>query len=177
MAKMILHRGQAKRAWEIETYPCFQKFMLLDFDLYKFTSYLFVFDQVKAGKLFLDLGCGIGQDIRRLVHDGAPSENLIGLGLRQAYVDLGNEMFQDESRLKSTFLVQKSFIDTPKIMSLVKKFKVINSGYFMHMWSWERQVEVAKCMIHLLAPEKGATITGVRFGSRSAGKWDAAQKW
>lgn len=173
---IILYHQQAKKAFEIESYPCFQKFMFLHFDLYRSPSYQLVLNQVKAGNLFIDLGCGLGQDIRRLVYDGAPSENLVGLELRQDFVDLGYELFQDKSDLKSEFLVQNFFADTPKIMSLVKKAKVINSGMFMHLWSWEKQIEVAKRMIDLLTPEKGAIITGLHFGSRSAGMWKTVKE-
>jgi hypothetical protein len=47
---------------------------------------------------------------------------------------------------------------------------------FMHLWDWEKQIEVAKRMIYLLAPEKGAIITGLHFGSRSAGMWEAVKE-
>jgi SAM-dependent methyltransferase len=173
---IILYHQQAKKAFEIESYPCFQKFMFLHFDLYHSPSYQLVLKQVKSGDMFLDLGCGLGQDIRRLVYDGAPSENLIGLELRQAFVDLGHELFQDKSDLKSKFLVQNFFVDTPEITSLAKKVKVINSGMFMHLWDWEKQIEVAKRMIYLLTPDKGAMITGLHFGSRSAGMWEAVKE-
>ncbi|KAJ6095478.1 hypothetical protein N7486_006224 [Penicillium sp. IBT 16267x] len=165
----------AKKAWEIEDYPCFQKFMFLHFDLYRSQSYQYVLDQVKAGNLFLDLGCGLGQDMRRLVFDGAPSEKLIGLELRQSFVDLGYELFQDRSSLKSHFLFQSFFEDTPEINRIAKTVKVINSGYFMHMWDCAKQVEIAKRMIHLLSSAKGSIITGVHFGSRSSGKWKSAK--
>ncbi|GIK05079.1 hypothetical protein Aspvir_009178 [Aspergillus viridinutans] len=173
---ITLYHQQAKRAFEIESYPCFQKFMFLHFDLYHSPSYQLILEQTKAGNLFLDLGCGLGQDIRRLVYDGAPSENLIGLELRQAFVNLGHDLFQDKSDLKSKFLVQSFFADTPELMSLAKRVKVINSGMFMHLWDWEKQSEVAKRMIYLLAPEKGAIITGLHFGSRSAGMWEAVKE-
>lgn len=127
--------------------------------------------QVGEPRLFLDLNCGLGQDIRRLVYDAALSENLVGLELRQGIVHLGYELFQDKSELISRFLVQSFFADTTEILSLAKKVNVINSGMFIHLWDWDNQIEVGKRMISLLIPEAGAIITGLHFGSRSAGIW------
>lgn len=149
--------------------------MFLDFDLCGSPSYQLILNHIKSGSLFLDLGCGFGQDMRRLVYDGAPSENLIGLELRQDFVDLGYELFRDKLQLKSRFLVQNFFEDTSEIMNLEKDVKIINSGMFMHLWDWENQVQVGKRMIHLLAPERGAIITGLHFGSRSSGMWEAVK--
>jgi SAM-dependent methyltransferase len=86
--------------------------MFLHFDIYHSPFYQMILKQARAGSLFLNLGCGFSQDIRRLVYDGAPLENLMELELRQDFVDLGNELFQDKSRLKSNFLVQSFFEDT-----------------------------------------------------------------
>ena len=36
-------------------------------------------NEIQSGSLFLDMGCGLGQDLQRLVHNGAPAEGLIGL--------------------------------------------------------------------------------------------------
>ncbi|KAL4951391.1 hypothetical protein BDW69DRAFT_186459 [Aspergillus filifer] len=165
----------AKKAWQIESYPCFQKFWFLQSDLFKSTSYVNILNKINAGALFLDLGCGLGQDIRQLVHDGAPSENIIGLELRQAYIDLGYELYQDKQTLQFNFLVQSFFTDTPELTNLAGRIDIINSGYFMHMWDRETQLAVAKRMISLLSPEKGSLITGVHFGSRSPGKWEGAK--
>lgn len=109
------------------------------------------------------------------MYDGAPSENLIALELQQGFVDLGYKLFQDREHLKSKFLVQSFFEDTPEIMGLVGKVRVINSGMFMHLWDCDVQVETAKRMIQLLAAEKGAIITGLHFGCSSPGMWKAVK--
>ncbi|KAL4792772.1 hypothetical protein BDV19DRAFT_391899 [Aspergillus venezuelensis] len=168
-------REIAKKAWTIESYPCFQKFWFLQPDLSQSISYASILNKIQSGGIFLDLGCGLGQDIRQLVHDGAPPQNLLGLELRQAYVDLGYELYQDKELLESTFLIQSFFTDTPDLTALAGKITIINSGYFMHMWDREKQLAVAKRMISLLSPERGGLITGVHFGSAQAGKWEGAR--
>lgn len=152
-------------------YPCFQNFFFLHLDLSRSPVYPQVIEQTQSGHLLLDLGCGLGQDIRRLVQDGAPAENLIGLDVVPEYIDLGYQLFMDRSKQAFTFLIQDFFEDTPEMDDLKQRVKVINSGYFMHLWSWEIQLNAAKHMIQLLSPDKGAIITGVHFGSPSPGMW------
>ncbi|KAJ5287485.1 hypothetical protein N7478_003171 [Penicillium angulare] len=160
----------ARKGWNVLRYPCFQQFLFLHLDLSRSPLYQEVTKQARSGSLLLDIGCGLGQDLRRLVQDGAPGENLIGLEIQQAYIDLGYEFFQDNSTLECKFLVQDFFKDTPELTALAKKISIMNSGYFMHMFDWKKQLDVAKRMIDLMAPGKGSIITGVNFGStRSAG--------
>ena len=54
---------------------------------------------------FLDLGCCLGQDLRKLVVDGAPAENLHGLDLEGRFIDLGYDLFRDHETLQSRFVV------------------------------------------------------------------------
>ena len=49
--------------------------------------------------MFLDVGCCLGTDMRKLVFDGVPAQNLVGIELRQQYIDLGFDLFRDRNRL------------------------------------------------------------------------------
>ncbi|KAJ5784974.1 uncharacterized protein N7503_010186 [Penicillium pulvis] len=128
-------------------------------------------EETKSGHMVLDLGCGLGQDIRRLVWDGAPEKSIVGLDLHHAFIALGYELFKDEGTLDTSFLCQDFWEDTPEISSLAKNIKIINSGYFMHLWDWDTQLKAAKRMIQLVSPTGGSMIAGIHFGSHSAGTW------
>lgn len=169
----ITHQSQAYRGWVIKPYPCFQKFTFLNFDLKRSPIYDTIISQTQAGGLFLDLGCGLGQDIRRLVYDHAPADRLIGMDIIPEYVQLGYQLFHDdEIKLQSQFLVQDFFVDTLRLNSIKQRIMVMNSGYFMHLWDWNKQLQTAKRMINLMAPKRGAVITGVHFGRQAdAGMW------
>ncbi|OGM41635.1 hypothetical protein ABOM_009716 [Aspergillus bombycis] len=110
--------------------------------------------------------------MRRLVQDGTSSTNLIGLDSAEEFINLGFELFNDRFSLESTFIVQDFFEDTPQLDNLASRVKLINSGYFMHLFNWDTQLHVAKRMMRLACPEKGAIITGINFGSRSPPDWD-----
>jgi hypothetical protein len=54
------------------------------------------------GQLLVDIGCFIGHDLRHLVHDGAPSENLHGIDIADFW-DLGFEMYNDRGHFNAKF--------------------------------------------------------------------------
>jgi hypothetical protein len=114
----------------------------------------------------------LGQDIRRLVYDGVPSENIFGLELDQELVNLGYELFRDHDHLQATFVIQDLLTDTPALEQLSGQISFLNSGFFLHLWDWDGQIRVVKQMLKLIRPERGSLITGVSFGSHSPGEWD-----
>ncbi|OJJ70222.1 hypothetical protein ASPBRDRAFT_129693, partial [Aspergillus brasiliensis CBS 101740] len=120
----------------------------------------------------LDLGCGLGQEIRRLVYDGAPAESIVGLDISDVFIDLGFDLFKDRTTLKSTFLVEDLLRPSPKLDQFTGRIHLINSGYFLHLWDWNGQISVAKRMIDLLALQEDDLITGVQFGREDAGLWE-----
>lgn len=88
------------RAWETYPFPCIGAFNFLDFWLAtRNLLYPRLLARLKGGATFLDIGCCLGHDIRKLVFDGVPGENLAGVELRQGYIDLGYEFFRDKDTL------------------------------------------------------------------------------
>ena len=65
-------RGQV---WKIAPYPCVGGFKFLELNMSLSPTYGNVLSRLKGGDKLLDLGCCLGQDIRKLVYDGVPSEN------------------------------------------------------------------------------------------------------
>lgn len=72
---MALTPAQRDQAWQIAPYPCIGGWMFLQLNMSLSPVYDEVLCRLKKGEKLLDLGCCFGQDIRKLVHDGAPSEN------------------------------------------------------------------------------------------------------
>lgn len=106
------------------------------------------------------------------MYDGAPSENTIGVELKKEFIDLGYDLFRDRDHLRTTFIVQDFLHNTPALAEFEKRVTFLNSGFFLHLWDWEGQIQVAKQMTKLVSPERGPLITGVSFGSLSPGEWD-----
>ncbi|RAK89301.1 hypothetical protein BO79DRAFT_146387 [Aspergillus costaricaensis CBS 115574] len=119
----------------------------------------------------LDLGCGLGQEIRRLVYDGAPAENIVGLDKDEQFIELGFDLFRDRVTLNLIFLIEDFLNPSAKLAQLAGHIHVINFGYFLHLWDWKGQVSVAKCMVSYLSLQEDDLITGVQFGREDAGLW------
>ncbi|PKY04624.1 hypothetical protein P168DRAFT_326444 [Aspergillus campestris IBT 28561] len=154
----------AKRGFTIAPYPYFSKLWFVDFEIALSPAYGDILGRVQDGERMLHLGCGVGQDIRRMVYDGAPSENLCGLDPHRGLAELGYELFRDRDGLGSSFVVG-DFMQDGLVDSLLGegKFRVINTGYFLHVWDWKGQVELVKRMLKVLPGMKDDLVVGVNF--------------
>ncbi|KAL1867148.1 hypothetical protein VTK73DRAFT_4310 [Phialemonium thermophilum] len=123
-------------------------------------------DRLKAGDRFLDVGCCLGQDIRKLVYDGVPGENLVGAELNAGFIDVGYELFGDRDTLRAQFVVANVLEeDAPVWKDLHSQFDVVQLGMILHLFSWEEQVKVFEHAIKLLKPgKKGVSIIGQAVG-------------
>jgi len=118
----------------------------------------------------LDLGCCFGQEIRRLVTDGAPSENLYGSDLRPEFFELGYKLFRDKETLKSTFIAADIFDAQSGLNQLQGKIDILYVGSFLHLFGYDKQVEVCKATVKLLRPKEGGLVVGRQIGHLEAGE-------
>lgn len=128
-------------------------------------------ERLKTGnENFLDLGCCFGQEIRRLVHDGAPSSHLWGADLRPEFFELGYKLFQDKETLKSTFIAADIFDPESPLKNLVGKIDIIYAGSFLHLFNYQDQLRVCKRIVEILKEKKGSVVLGRQAGSIVAGE-------
>lgn len=124
-------------------------------------------DRIKGGARYLDIGCCVGQDIRQLVADGAPSANLYGAELESRFIDLGYEFFRDRDTLKTHFMQADILkLDEPgsPLAPLVGTFEFIHLGMVLHIFGWEKQRMVLENCVRLLKPDAGVLILGRAVG-------------
>lgn len=123
-------------------------------------------ERLKQGGMLLDVGCGYGQNVRKLVHDGAPSTNVFGTDLSGHLVECGFDYFLDRDRLGSNFLVCDMLNPESEIRKFsVGKFDVIFASYFFHVWGWDKQLEVMRGVAMLLKPSAGSLLIGFQVGA------------
>jgi len=119
---------------------------------------------VQNGERLLDIGCCFGQDIRKIVFDGAPSENIYGTDLHGGLMDAGYDLFLDRGTLRSTFVAADIFEPSSALTQLEGQMDIIYAGSFLHLFDWENQVAVAKRLSALLRAQKGSLVIGQGFG-------------
>lgn len=100
---------QRDKAWRKYKYPCIGLYTFLEFGISTLPQYEQVLSRTKQGEKLLDLGCCMGQDIRKLVFDGAPAENVSATELEPEFIDLGFELFRDKERLERTTFTTGDF--------------------------------------------------------------------
>lgn len=149
-------------------------FQFLDLSLMALDVYPEVLERVKQGEKFLDLGCCLGQEIRQLVFDGAPSTNTYGSDLRGEFFPVGYELFKDEDRLQTTFIAADVFDDSSPLVQLAGQINVIYTGAFFHLFSLPEQEKIALRLVQLLAPQPGSLIVGRQSGSEDSGEFSRA---
>ncbi|KAK4621139.1 Asnovolin E/Chermesin D methyltransferase nvfJ [Fulvia fulva] len=155
------------RAFKIFPYPCIGQYRFLDFGVSTAPKYNDVLAGVKGGKTLLDLGCCFGQDLRKLVHDGAASANLTGFEMEKDFTELGYDLFRDRETLRSTFVHGDVFASTPNLTE--GSFDYVHASSFFHLFSWAEQVELVRKTLKLLNPVKGSMVFGRQAGVKEPG--------
>lgn len=119
---------------------------------------------------FLDLGCCFGQDLRKLVADGAPSQNLYASDLRRDFWELGYELFRDRDTLASSFIEGDIFDAGSALTALDGQMDVVYAGSFLHLFDYEGQRKACERIVRLLRPKPGSVVLGRQVGSVVAGE-------
>jgi len=134
-------------------------------------NYPLILERLKSGnENFLDLGCCFGQELRKLIADGAHSENLYGSDLRPEFFDLGYKLFRDKESLNSTFIAADIFDESSALSSLDGNIDIIYAGSFLHLFGYEEQIKVCKRIVKLLRDKEGSLLLGRQVGDVVAGE-------
>lgn len=167
LRKVRLTTQQRDKAWKLFQYPCIGKYTFLDFSISQAGEYADVLQRVKHGDQLLDLGCCFGQDVRKIVYDGAPAQNITAAELEQGFIDMGYELFKDRHTLGSRFVVGDFFtMDDTKLQPGL--FDIVHSASFYHLFNWDEQVGVIAKTVRLLKQTPGSMIFGRQYGVEKA---------
>jgi len=147
----------------VNPFPCVGEFGFLELNLSRSPSYAKAVARLKSDSslLHLDVGCCVGQDIRRLVVDGVPSSQIIGLELEQGFIDIGYSLFKDRGRLETKFLCADILNDIHTLSEFKGKVTSIHLGHVIHVFNRKEQKIVLGNLLGLLVNDG----TGMLFGS------------
>ncbi|KAI0344097.1 hypothetical protein BDW22DRAFT_1128383 [Trametopsis cervina] len=197
-------KAQAE-AYAVHAYPCIRAFAFAHTKIDRFPVYrdILTLGKERKGALFLDLGCGVGNDLRKVILDGFPSSQVIGSDLHPDFWEIGHTLFRSTPEsfptkfvpgdvFDPTFLEPRHIVtsvpDGPQpdleslttLTPLVGRVSVIHTSAFFHLFNEERQEELARLVGSLLSPEPGSIICGAHAGQPQKGlrseAWQAGQK-
>ncbi|KAI1179385.1 hypothetical protein F4777DRAFT_534040 [Nemania sp. FL0916] len=157
-------------------YPCMGSFRFLDLDLARHEAYQ---EHVLAplaqpavpGKiepLFLDCGCCLGQDLRKLVVDGAAPSRLWASDIKARFIELGFELFRDGHKLpRDHFLCPGNLLADAdsdaaaaedRLSVLNDRVTILSISAVFHLFDLDDHRRIADRCLRLLRKDTGAPV-------------------
>jgi len=170
--ELLPHVHQMRdKAFQECPYGCVGLFAFTYPSIQRTPKYAEILDRIKNGQQYLDLGCGFGQNIRKLVFDGAPAANITGADLSQTLIDCGFEYFRDRDTLGSKFVIGDILNNESAAFVEAKgSFDIIFAAMVYHLWGWKDQVRACIETTKLLKPNTDSMIFGWQLGATPAGE-------
>ncbi|RYP57380.1 hypothetical protein DL769_009517 [Monosporascus sp. CRB-8-3] len=129
-------------------------------------SYASMLKRLKLGAKYLEIGFCLGQDIRKLVADGAPPQNIYGVELEAPFIDVGYDLFRDKETLQA-HLMQADALDLTNDSTLSKltgTMDYVHLGMVIHVFDRNKQRLLLENCVQVLKPEAGTLILGESVG-------------
>lgn len=120
----------------------------------------------------MDLGTCLGQDLRKLLFDGAPPQSLYGLDIFPEYERIGHELFRDSDTFQDRFIAADIFDEAvdSNLAKIEGNWDVISIVMFLHIFDWDTQLRTCKRILKLLSRKPGSMVIGAQTGSTEAGE-------
>jgi len=179
------------RAYKIFRYRCVRDFLFLRIGITSLPAYprLLALSRERKDLIMLDIGCCFGVDVRKVIQEGFPAQNVIASDLRPEFWDLGHALFRstpesfpvafipgdafDDSFINLSAAPTTGDISLATVRKSLNPLKghiaVIHAAYLFHLFGEQEQVELACRLGALLSPEPGSMILGGQRGSEVAG--------
>ena len=165
------------RAFQEWPYPCIGQLRFLELNLAKHPYYSEILSRLEKGQTLLDVGCCFGQDLRKLIFDGAPSPSkLYGLDIIPAFFGLGYELFRDRDRFDATFVSADLIKPAQEIAALDGKIDIMGAFSLLHLFRLPEQKILACRLVRFSKPIAGSTIVGRQLGAPVTGHYDGLTK-
>ncbi|KAK4943925.1 hypothetical protein LTR10_016641 [Elasticomyces elasticus] len=167
------------QAYKSHPYPCLGRWRFLELDLADHPLYHSdILPALKSGSnseqatwKFLDLGCCLAQDVRKLAFDGADLSRLYGADLRPEFIDMGYALFRDEDKLpRDHFIAPADVFDLSPETELSQKCDgtvgILQASAVFHLFDLSQQKAMAQRCLKLLDPSrKRVLMCGAQVGN------------
>jgi len=169
-----------ERAYKSYPYPCLGRWRFLELDLSNHPLYhsdiLPALGPAKDGAddwIFLDLGTCLGQDVRKLIFDGADPARVYGADLKPEFIEIGYALFRDQDKFpRDHFIAPANVFDFSADNELSRKCDgrvgILHSCAVFHLFALPEQKVMARRCLRLLDPRrKRVLICGAQVGNEN----------
>ncbi|OCH86003.1 hypothetical protein OBBRIDRAFT_738852 [Obba rivulosa] len=169
---------------EKHPYLCIYAFQFVNVSMSEHDIYPSVLEAGQSGDtIFLDLGCCMGTDARKLVYDGYPATNILACDIRPEFIDLGFHLFGDGDACPIHFFTSDIFgvpvdfdqmppgVLTTEVTDLEEVTGSVNhifTGALFHLFDESTQCALALRLLTLLRRKRGDIIFGIQQGLQEA---------
>lgn len=149
----------------------------MDLSLHRQPSYQRILEAVSGPETLLDIGCCIAQDLRKLVHDGARSRNLVGLEVTPGLVEVAYDFFNDHDAFEGRFINADLFdLNHPNLIALRESSSIVHLGMVLHTWDLEGQARACARVVEFLQARPGVLVVGQAVGHLHAQETGARKR-
>lgn len=152
-------------------------YLFAELALSKLPAYPAILSRLKSdpSSVYLEAGCGLAQDVRKLIADGAPAAQLRGTDLQAGLIACGHDLFRDSEQLPlsdggdvqgKTFVVA-DFLDESDASPLRAwegGADIVHASMFLHCFVLPMQVRACRRIVALLRPRPGSLLVGLSGG-------------
>jgi len=176
-------------AYANHAYPCIRAFHFVNLFMSINPIYSKVLEVGKShNTILVDLGCCMGSDVRKLVTDGYPADNVFGCDLRPEFITIGHKLYNDSPHSSHIRFFTSDIFDIPgtptlappslpitpatkvtDLSQLAKKIDHFYTGALFHLFSEEAQYALALRIARLIKRSPGTIIFGRHEGLSEAG--------
>ncbi|EMD41570.1 hypothetical protein CERSUDRAFT_110118 [Gelatoporia subvermispora B] len=183
-----------KKALKVFPYGCIQQFSFTRLQIGRQPKYSYVLKMGKerAGAIFLDIGCAFGTDVRQVILDGYPVENVVASDIQSEFWQIGLELYRSTPEtfpvpfvagdaFDTTFLAPVAPFTAPPpaprpdlrtlttLTPLLGHVSFIHAFALFHLFDEAKQAQLARALAGLLSPEPGSMIFGGHSGRPEKG--------
>lgn len=153
---------QRDQAWAIFPFPCIGEFWFLTLGLSAHPRYPDLLNRLtsapnKSQPLLIDLGTCLGQDLRKLVHDGASPTQLLGIDIFPAFESVGHALFRDKDTFTTGRFAAADIFSSSHSGVLAETrgtWAIVSSCMFLHSFDWAGQLAACIAMVQLAIIDK-----------------------
>ncbi|KAG8630059.1 hypothetical protein KVT40_001678 [Elsinoe batatas] len=154
-----------KEARNIAAYTCISEYLFAEPRIDRHFEYRNVIADRQRNCRLVDVGCCMGTDMRKLIQDGFPAQNVTGIDCQPKFFDIGLELYNHTQKDLKVHLIgadvlASDFFD--RHQGLKGTFDIVHSANVIHLFDRKQQIRFLSALAFLVKP--GGLVWGRQVG-------------